>query len=447
MNPPTLLRILFCLAAALSPGGSLAAQEPGEPVRVGRILGTVFDSTTGEPLPDAGVFLWGTPHQATTDQEGAFVLTDVPPGSYTLLYYHARLGEMGISPGPTRVTVRAGGVERVELGTPSWFTVVSSQCLLEDRDPGTGTLAGWVADGTSGMGLPQAKVSLSWPVRGARQPMRMEVETDADGWYRLCSAPSDVPLTVTARFLSLEGLRREVSVAEGGATEAAFLLWPLEPASVSGAVHDAGTGLGVEGAEVWLRGTSFRTVTNRNGAFRLGAVPPGTYMFFAEHLQYGTRQDTLVVPSGRALTVDMRVDPRAIELDPLTVSVDAAPVRRRDMGGLTINRAEIEKLSSRGLRDAADLIQALNLPGVIVRRRGDGSLCVGFGPGQARIMSFGSCVSMEIYINDVHATNADMALHIPPESVDRIILYRPVEAGSLFPINAANGVMAIYTRR
>ena len=41
---------------------------------------------------------------------------------------------------------------------------------------------------------------------------------------------------------------------------------------------------------------------------------------------------------------------------------------------------------------------------------------------------------------------AEMALHIPPEAVDRIVLFRPVEAGSLFPINSANGVMVIYTR-
>lgn len=447
MSPSTLCRILLCLAMIPGLGGPLHAQDPEGGPPPGRIEGVVFDSILGEPLPDAGVFLWGTSHRAATDEDGSFVLTGIPPGAYTLLYYHARLGDLGISPGPTEVTLRPGQVLRVELGTPSWFTVVTSQCLLEDRDPGTGTLAGWVVDGSSGMGLPQAKVTLSWPVGGSTQPMRMEVETDADGWYRLCTAPADLPLTVSARFLNLEGLRREVSVPEGGSAEAAFLLWSLEPASVSGAVHDAASGAGVEGAEVWLRGTSFRTLTNRDGAFRLGNVPPGTYTFLAEHLAYGTQQDTLVVPSGRTLAVDMRLGARAIELEPLTVTVENAPVPRRAGGGLTINRDQIERLSSRGLRDAADVIQALNLPGVIVRRRGDGSLCVGFGPGQSRMMSFGSCVSMEVYINDVHATSLDMALHIPPEAVERIVLYRPVEAGSLFPINSANGVMVIYTRR
>lgn len=448
MNPPPLLRTSLALAAAAGLAVAPAhAQNAAARAGVGRVEGVVFDSTAGAPLPDAAVFLWDTSHRAVTDDEGRFVIEGVPAGTYTLLFYHARLGEMGISPGPREVTVRPGAATRAELGTPSLFTVVASQCLLEERPAESGTLAGWIADGTSGMGLPKARVTLSWHVEGSKEPRRREVEADAGGWYRVCDAPADVPITVSARFLSLQGLRRELAVPRGGISEAAFLLWEVEPGKVSGAVRDATSGAGVEGAEVWLRGTSFRALTGRNGDFRLGDVPPGTYTFLADHIQYGTRQDTLVVPSGRTLSVDMRVDTRAIELDPLTVEVESVPLTRRAMGGYAITRSEIEKLSARGVRDAADVLQALNVPGVIVKRRADGSLCVGYMPGQVRMMSFGSCNSMEVYINDVHATSADMALHIPPEAIDRIVLFRPVEAGSLFPINAANGVMVIYTRR
>jgi len=448
MNPPVLFRTLVGLAVAVGLGTTpLRAQEPLPEEGLGRIQGVVFDSTSGEPLSDAAVFLWGTAHRAVSDDEGRFSIDDVPAGTYTLLFYHARLGAMGISPGPTQVTVRPGAVTRAELGTPSIFTLVSSQCLLEEREGGTGTVAGWVADGNSGMGLPGAHVTLSWSVAGSKEPARREVQADEEGWYRVCDAPGNTPITVSARFLSLQGLRREVAVRPGGMSEAAFLLWAVEPGKVSGTVLDATTGAAVEGAEVWLRGTSHRTLTGKDGAFRLGDVPPGTYTFMTDHLQYGTRQDTLVVPSGRTLLVNMRVDQQAIELDPLTVEVEGVPLTRRAMGGFAITRPEIEKLSSRGMRDTADLLQALNVPGVIVKRRGDGSLCVGYMPGQVRMMSFGGCNSMEIYVNDVHATSPEMALHIPPEAIDRIVLFRPVEAGSLFPINAANGVMVIYTRR
>lgn len=447
MNTLTPARTFLALALACAVASPSAyAQESDRPQPLGRVEGMVFDSTTGAPLPDAAVFLWGTTHHTVTDTAGRFVLPDVPTGRYTLLFYHARLGELGISSGPRSVEVDPGEVLVAELAVPSWFTVVATQCLLEDHDQGTGTLAGWVGDGSSGLGMPQATVTLSWNVAGASQPMRMQTETDASGWYRVCHAPAETPITASARFLNLQGLRREVLVHEGGMAEAGFLLFELKPAKVSGVVQDAETGEGVEGAEVTLRGTSFRDLTRSDGSFRFGDVPPGTYMLLTDHLQYGVRQDTLVVPSGRTLAVSMRIDTRAIELDPLTVEVESVPLTRRAMGGLSITREQIEKLSTRGLRDAAEVLQALNVPGVTIRRRADGSLCVGFMPGQATIMRFGSCNSVEVYINDVHATSTEMALHIPPEAIDRIVLFRPVEAGNLFPINSANGVMVIYTR-
>ena len=408
----------------------------------------VFDSTRQEPLAQASVFLFGTSHRAVTGDDGGFTIPDVPPGEYTLLFYHPLLGELGISPGPKPLTVRPGIVSEVDLGTPSWFTVVASQCLLEEPTAGTGILAGWVGEGVSGMGMPRAKVALAWNVPGSRDPVRRELETDASGWYRLCDAPADVPIVASARFLNLQGLRRELTVGEGAMEQAAFLLWELQPAKVSGRVVDATSGAPVADAEIWLQGTSLRGVTGREGQFRLNSVPAGTYTLMARHLQYGTRQDTLVVPSGQTLSVELRVDTRAIELAPLTVTVESVPLTQRAMGGFTVPRSEIEKVSGRS-RDTADILQALHLPGVIVRRRGDGSLCVGYQPGQVRLMynQAGGCVSMEVYINDIHTTSTEMALHIPPDAIDRIVLFRPVEAGNLFPINSANGVMVIYTRR
>jgi hypothetical protein len=447
MNPPLPARTLAVIACLLAPGTpNAAAQVPTGSIGLGDVRGTVFDSTEQAPLADASVFLFGTPHRAVSDEEGRFHIPNVPAGEYTLLYYHPLLGDLGISPGPRSVTVRENRTAEIELGTPSWFTVVASQCLMEEHGPGTGVLAGWVGDGESGMGMPRAHVTLSWSVEGRTEPARREMETDAGGWYRLCEAPADVPIMASARFLNRQGLRRQVQVAAGGMTEAGFLLWELESSRVFGAVHDASSGAGVEGAEVWLQGTSFRTVTGTAGSFRLGDVPPGTYTMFARHLQYGTRQDTLVVPSGRTLSVDMRVDTKAIELDPLTVTVESVPLTQRAMGGFTVSRNQIEKVASRA-RDTGDVLQALHLPGVIIRRRGDGTLCVGYQPGQVRLMFNSGCVSMEVYINDVHSTSAEMALHIPPEAIDRIVLFRPIEAGNLFPVNTANGVMVIYTRR
>ena len=255
-----------------------------------------------------------------------------------------------------------------------------------------------------------------------------------------------MPITATASFFGRVGLHREVKVAEGSAVEAAFLLWELEDAKVAGHIVDAATGAGVADAEVWLRGTDHRSVTGSHGEFRLGDVAPGTYMLFARHLQYGTKQDTLIVSSGTNISVEMRVDTRAIEMAPLTVTVESVPVTRRAMGGFTIGKAEIDKVRARS-RDAADILQSQHLPGVIIRRRSDSSLCVGYTSGQVRMLdnSSGGCVPMLVFINDVRATNSDLALQMPTEAIDRIVIYKPLEAGNLFGAGSANGVLVIYT--
>jgi len=440
MRPWSLSRItLLAFAPWLVCAAAAAAQNTGT------IRGLVYDSTAQQPLVDAAVFLWGTPYRSSTDAEGRFEISGVPSGDYTLYFFHVRLGELGISPGPTDIAVVADGVIEVELGTPSKFTSIVSECLFEERRPGTGALAGWVGDGETGMAMPRAQVSLAWSTSASKEPSRMALEADAGGWYRTCEAPADVPITATARFLDRQGLRREVRVAEGEAAEAGFLLWELRPSQVSGRIVDAKSGQVIAEAEVWLRGTSFRAITGPDGRFRLGEVPPGSYMMFVRHIGYGVKQDTLDVPSGEQISVDMRVDVKAFEIAPLTVTVESRPSTERAMGGVVIDRGSIDKVRGR-VRDAADIIQSQNLPGVIIRRRGDGSLCVGYAPGQVRMMFNSGCVPMVIFINNVRATNTELALQMPPESIDRIILYRPVEAGALFGLGSGNGVLAIYTR-
>lgn len=435
-----LLMAAILLAFAMDPG----VTSGQEAATTGTISGSVFDSTAFAPLADAAVVLWDTPHRTETDTTGHFVLRHIPPGKYTLVYFHTRLGEMGISPGPTEVSVGAGEVMQVELATPSIFTLVTSECLFTSPTTETSVLAGFVADGDSGTGLPGARVRVDWEGPGG-EIRHMDLRADASGWYRTCSAPSDVPLLVSAEFLDRQGLRREVTLEEGARHELGFLLFPLTATNISGRLLDASTGTAIQGATVWLRGTGQKVVTDEGGAFRLGDVDPGSYVLMAEHLAYGTVLDSLEVPPGQSLSVEMRLDTEAIEISPLTVVVEARPLTERAMGGILIDRAAIDRVR-RTARDASDILRRQNIPGVIVRRRADGGMCVGYMPGQVRMMFNSGCVPMVIFINNVRATNTELALQLPPESIDHIIVYKPVEAGSLFGSGSMNGVLAIFTK-
>lgn len=437
--PPVVLKALAVTVAITIPGTAVQGQA-------GDVVGVVFDSIAEAPLVDAAVFLWETPYRGVTDGEGRFRIEGVPPGDYDILFFHTRLGEMGISPGPRPISVDGdGGRTEVTLGTPSMRTVIASGCVMEETPPGTGIVAGWVRDGDSDLRLGGSAIELSWEVAGSPTPERLHLRTRAGGWYYSCAAPANVPLLASASFYAREGLRREVVVEEGGFTEATFTLFPTRTSEVTGRLVDAGTDRPVEGAAVWLRGTDARTITNDRGRFDLGGVLPGSYMLFADHLAYGTKMDTLVVPGGSRLTVDMRLDTRPVEIAPVTVTVDAQePVSAGMVGGIRVTREEIDAVRQRS-RDASDILRALHLPGVLVRHRSNGTICVGYITGQVKMNQTG-CVEMLIYLNDVRATSPDMALRLPPESIERMTIYKPIEAGNLFGLGGGNGVWMIYTR-
>ena len=55
---------------------------------------------------------------------------------------------------------------------------------------------------------------------------------------------------------------------------------------IAGVVTDQSTGQPVEGAQVFLQGTGYGTVTNATGRYFLISVPPGTYTVTAKRIGY-----------------------------------------------------------------------------------------------------------------------------------------------------------------
>jgi TonB-dependent SusC/RagA subfamily outer membrane receptor len=70
----------------------------------GRIVGQVTDATSQAPVSGAQVFIPGTQHGSLTDQEGQFLILNVPPGEHTV---HTVV--LGYASQDVSITVEAGG--------------------------------------------------------------------------------------------------------------------------------------------------------------------------------------------------------------------------------------------------------------------------------------------------------------------------------------------------
>ena len=166
------------------------------------LIGTVVDSTRGTPLAGARVFISGTSLASVTDSAGRFVLDGVEAGDHGIAFTHPRLDSLATVAPAVGVGVAGGDTTSVELGTPSWATVMRTMCGsgLAGRD---GAIAGWVRSAGNGLPIHEAVVTIQWTVagvvRGAQTAAtgRVDVRTDREGAFRACGVPGDGGIRVT----------------------------------------------------------------------------------------------------------------------------------------------------------------------------------------------------------------------------------------------------------
>lgn len=96
----------------------------------GTIQGVVRDAASEEPLPGANVVLAGTSYGSSTDGQGAYVLRDVPAGTYTL-----RATFVGFSSAEQPVTVQAGQTVTVDVALEEAAFVGEEVVVTGSRQP------------------------------------------------------------------------------------------------------------------------------------------------------------------------------------------------------------------------------------------------------------------------------------------------------------------------
>lgn len=103
-----------------------------------------------------------------------------------------------------------------------------------------------------------------------------------------------------------------------------------QPVEIAGRLLDAGTGAPIATALVSIPALDISTLTNTDGAFHL-VVPAGSHTFEIRHIGYGTRTTEVEAPDG-TLSLEFRIEPAAIEVAPLEVSIEWRPSYLEQVG-------------------------------------------------------------------------------------------------------------------
>ncbi len=429
----------------------LSAQEGP----TGTIAGLVYDSTRSTPLADANVAVVGTSAMTESDEEGRFRLEDVPVGEHTVMFFHPRLGTLGVSGTGQTVVVAAGSVVEAYLSVPSRETILAGWCSIEEG-VGDTSIGGYVTDVVTGVPLPGARVTAFAQHSGllARRSRVAETRTGDSGEFRLCNLDGSLDLSVTAFFGTSETDHTEI--ARTGPQILDMNIRIADPVSIAGTVLDHATRAPLEGARVQLLGTRFDMLTDSAGKFGFAGVPPGKQVIRTDQLGYASRTDSLTAFSREALGLEILLATDAIVLDPLVITgrrgdpIYTTPGTR--FSGLT--EAQVDSILPR-VADLASLVRASQMPGLSVRnvwvpdsfgmlREG---LCIEIQRRRGGGMP-NACNMVEVRINDGPVPQPMFFLKdLNPTDIRWYQIITPLEAGFLYGDRGANGVLLLYTQR
>jgi len=231
----------------------------------GSVTGIVTDASTAKPIALASVNYSGG--STTTNASGAYTLSAVPVGSYTVTAsgtgYTSQNATVSVSPAST----------------------VSQGFTLQ---PNPGTITGTITDAVSAQPITGATVSYLGGLTTTNSVGQYAFSNVAEGSY-----------TVTASAAVYANQSHSVTVGPGSTVIQNLALAP-NPGSVNGTVTAATTGQAIQNATVSYAGGS--ATTNAAGQFTLAGVTEGTYTLTAAATGYGNQSQVVVVGPAASVT-------------------------------------------------------------------------------------------------------------------------------------------------
>jgi outer membrane receptor protein involved in Fe transport len=215
-----------------------------------------------------------------------------------------------------------------------------------------------------------------------------------------------------------------------------------ETATLSGIVRSAETRQPLPHAQVYLKGSTRGTVSDRNGKFRIEKLSPGTYVVLATLQGYAAFQSEVSLTADEDHDLEIILQPGLIEFDAVLISVNRSVDLARDLAqsvSVVTHREMAEKNTAQtpeALREAT---------GVFVQKtnQGGGSPIIrGLKANKLLLLIDGIRLNNSTY----RGGNFQYLNSVDPFSIDRIEIARgPVSV--LYGSDALGGAVNVVTRR
>jgi hypothetical protein len=137
-------------------------------------------------------------------------------------------------------------------------------------------------------------------------------------------------MTHRSRWAFVRPVRAVLAAAALVALAAGRLVAQGTTGKIEGTVRDQ-SGAPINGAQVFVVGSAFVATTNEQGYYFINNVPAGVMSVRAQYVGYQPAEVRNVrVFAGQTMTVDVSLEQRAVQVEAITVTVEANPIVPRD---------------------------------------------------------------------------------------------------------------------
>jgi len=209
--------------------------------------------------------------------------------------------------------------------------------------------------------------------------------------------------------------------------------------SVTGTVVDLETQQPIVGAQVFVPGSQYGTLSNPEGRYLLINLPVGQTTIRVELIGYGSHEMTVTVAAGQAAVANFELQPQAVAMEELVVT-GYGTQRREELTG-AVSSVKAEEFVQVPALDASSLVKG-KIPGLVVNTT-TGNPAAREEISLRGIGTLSASASPLVIVDGVPGDLETVA----PQDIESIDVLKDGSAAAVYGSRAANGVIFITTKK